>query len=275
MAEHSSIYTASNRATAPGEPRKPGMELRRTSLADEVLATLLHELRTPLAVMTGWSRMLQQQYAEHGDEFLRRGLSQLSRYTSSQAALLTRAGDFCELWTGRAALNRERVDLFDLARVALRGLEPTFTQRGVQQAANFEVPEGPVVGDYARLRQMVTDLLASALETTPVGHRLQVHGTVTEQVVVLSLHDVGDAAGHGAEARAPEDLQATPDAEFVPGQLALAIARGLVVLHGGTLTVTPGQHGTGAATTVRLPRCGTSSVRDFDEELLVDDPVFR
>ena len=129
MTQHSSIYTVPNPPAGRG-PLEPGARVRRTrpqpyaNLADEVLETLLHQLRTPLAVMTGWSRMLEQQYAEHADEFLRRGLSQLTRYTSAQSALLARAGDFCDLRAGRAALNRERVDLFHLASVALRAQQP-------------------------------------------------------------------------------------------------------------------------------------------------------
>ena len=213
MTEHSSIYTPSTPPPRRGE-MEPGARTRRSrpqpyaNLADEVLETLLHQLRTPLAVMTGWSRMLEQQYAEHADEFLRRGLSQLTRHTSAQSALLARAGDFCDLRAGRATLNRERVDLFDLAGVALRAQQPTAVQRGVQQAATFETPEGTVVGDYARLRQIVADLLAAALEATPVGHRLQVHGAVNAQFVVLSLHDASETPERRVAVGVPEDAHA-------------------------------------------------------------------
>ena len=267
MTEHSSIYTPSTPPPRRGE-MEPGARTRRSrpqpyaNLADEVLETLLHQLRTPLAVMTGWSRMLEQQYAEHADEFLRRGLSQLTRYTSAQAALLARAGDFCDLRTGRAALNRERVDLFDLAGVALRAQQATALQRGVQQAATFETPEGTVLGDYARLRQIVADLLATALEATRVGHRLQVHGAVTSQFVVLSLHDAGETAERRVAARAHDDGHPVDDEQLDRRRLTLALARGLVALHGGVLTATPGHHDTGVLTTLRLPRCGASVVHE-------------
>jgi len=267
MTEHSSIYTPSTPPPRRGE-MEPGARTRRSqpqpyaNLADEVLETLLHQLRTPLAVMTGWSRMLEQQYAEHADEFLRRGLSQLTRYTSAQAALLARAGDFCDLRTGRAALNRERVDVFDLAGVALRAQQATALQRGVLQAATFETPEGTVLGDYARLRQIIADLLATALEATRVGHRLQVHGAVTSQFVVLSLHDAGETAERRVAARAHDDGHPVDDEQLDRRRLTLALARGLVALHGGVLTATPGHHDTGVLTTLRLPRCGASVVHE-------------
>ena len=268
MTEHSSIYTASNPPRSGSELEPPGPRMRRSraqpyaNLADEVLETLLNELRTPLAVMTGWSRMLQQQYADHADEFLRRGLSQLTRYTSAQSALLARAGDFCDLRTGRAALNREHVDLFDLAGVALRAQQATALQRGVQQAATFETPEGAVLGDYARLRQIIADLLATALEATRVGHRLQVHGAVTSQFVVLSLHDAGETAERRVSARTHDDAHPVDDEQLDRRRLTLALARGLVALHGGVLTATPGPHDTGVLTTLRLPRCGASVVHE-------------
>ena len=267
MTEHSSIYTPSTPPPRRGE-MEPGARTRRSrpqpyaNLADEVLETLLHQLRTPLAVMTGWSRMLEQQYAEHADEFLRRGLSQLTRHTSAQSALLARAGDFCDLRAGRATLNRERVDLFDLAGVALRAQQPTAVQRGVQQAATFETPEGAVIGDYARLRQIVADLLATALEATRVGHRLQVHGAVTSQFVVLSLHDASETPERRVAVGVPEDAHAVEDEQLDRRRLTLALARGLVALHGGVLTATPGAHDTGLLTTLRLPRCGTRMVRE-------------
>ena len=268
MGEHSSIYTASNRSGSRGDPESPDRKMRharpQANLTDEVLRTLLHELRTPLAVVTGWSRMLEQQYAEHADEFLRRGLSQVTKYTSVQSALLARAGDFCDLWAGHTTLNRERVDLFDLARVALRAQQATAAQRGVQQAATSRPPRARCSGDYVRLRQMIADLLGTALEATPLGRRLQVHGTVTEHLVVLSLHDVGETPRRG-QPRPDTAAHATSDERSDRRQLALAIASGLLALHGGAL-ITSG-HEAGALTTLRLPRCGTGSVRDPQEPI--------
>jgi K+-sensing histidine kinase KdpD len=272
VTEHSSIYTAAHRDARRGElhrstAKPPRPKGQPPNLADEVLATLLHELRTPLAIMTGWSRMLQQQYSDQQDEFLQRGLGQLTKHTAAQAALLARAGDFCDLWTGRAGLARERVDLFDLARIALRGQLATAAQRGVQQAATFEVPEGLVMGDYARLRQMVVELCGSALETTPVGHRLQVHGAVGEQFVVLSLHAMVDDAALYGDAASHEDGHAPSDEQGDRRRLTGALARGLVALHGGVLTVTPRQNEIGELTTIRLPRGGAGVVRDDADEI--------
>jgi hypothetical protein len=88
------------------------------------------------------------------------------------------------------------------------------------------------------------------------------HGAVTAQFVVLSLHDASDMAEPRVAAAVNEDVHAVDDEQLDRRRLTLALARGLVALHGGVLTATPGAHDTGLLTTLRLPRCGTSIVAD-------------
>jgi K+-sensing histidine kinase KdpD len=235
--------------------------------ADDLLGTLLHDLHTPLAVMNGWSRMLQQQYAEQADEFMQRGLTQLTKYAAAQTALLARVNDFCELWNGPATLARDRVDLFDLARVALHAQQSTATQCGVAQALHTEAPEGLVAGDFGRLRQMVRDLLACVLESTSVGRRLQVHGALTEQHVVLTLHDVAASTDEPRLVHAIDDRRSGIEAP-VERRLTFVLARGLVALHGGVLAAAPRLRDDGASLTLRMPRLGMAPVRNDDDSWL-------
>jgi two-component system sensor histidine kinase KdpD len=210
--------------------------------------------------------MLQQQYADRPDEFMQRGLTQLTKYAAAQSAVLTQVGDFRELWNGQAALARDLVDLFDLARLALNAQQAAATQRGVAQALHTEAPEGLVVGDYGRLRQMVCDLLACVLESTPLGRRLQVHGALTEQHVVVTLHDVAGSVEEGPPLRRTDDHRSSAE-PAVERRLAFVLARGLAALHGGTLAAAPRLRGEGASLTLRLPRAGVAARSDDDSWL--------
>jgi len=85
---------------------------------------------------------------------------------------------------------------------------------------------------------------------------------VNAQFVVLSLHDASETPERRVAVGVPEDAHAVEDEQLHRRRLTLALARGLVALHGGVLTATPGAHDMGLLTTLRLPRCGTRLVRE-------------
>lgn len=225
--------------------------LRRNLMAD-----VAHELRTPLTVIQGnLQAMLDGVYP----------LDQAQIATLyDETRLLTRlVEDLRELAlaeAGQLRLERKPVDLVALARAAINSFAPAAEASHI----TLELMLPPaldgvslhVTGDPDRLAQVVRNLLSNALQHTPSGGRVSVRLEPAEKQVRLIVSDTGSGI-------APEDLPHIFD-RFYRGDksrsrrgggagLGLAIARQLVLAHGGTITV-HSQPGQGATFTVTLPQ---------------------
>ncbi|HXH24084.1 MAG TPA: ATP-binding protein [Vicinamibacterales bacterium] len=224
-------------------------------LKDEFLATLSHELRTPLNVILGRAAMLRT--AAEDAAAVRTAASTIERNASALARLVEDLLDVSRIARGQLRLERTRVQLADVIDAVIQGIHPAADSKGIvlEVAADRTMP--PVVGDAARLQQVVWNLLVNAVKFTPPGGRVGVALDVEPRDVVLTVTDTGQGI-------APEFLphafdmfrQAAPAAGRTFGGLGvgLSIVRRLVELHGGTVTAHSAGPGQGATFCVRLPR---------------------
>lgn len=223
---------------------------------DEFLSMLAHELRNPLAPIRNALHVLRIRAGE-GD-----GIEWPWKLVERQVQHLTRIVDdlldVARLTRGRVVLRRERLDLVRLVRQCAED------RRGLLEAAglrlSLELPETPVwvMGDATRLTQVVGSLLDNAAKFVPAGGQVAV-GLGPEagtSQAVLSVRDTG----MGIE---PEMLPHLFEV-FTQGDrsldrsqgglgLGLAVARGLVELHDGSIEAASEGQGRGAEFTIRLP----------------------
>jgi two-component system OmpR family sensor kinase len=232
----------------------------------QFVADASHELRTPLTSIRGFAELYRQGAVRDTDEVGR--LMQRIESEGSRMGLLVE--DLLQL----ARMDQQRpltVTPVDVAEVAgdavhdARALQPDRPLELVLDPAMTELPV--VLGDEARLRQVVGNLVTNALVHTPADARVTV--TVTEEAgpggpeddagtVVVRVADEGPGMEPEDAARVFERFyRADPSRTRAAGGtgLGLAIVASLVAAHGGTvdLRTAPGQ---GAAFTVRLPRSG-------------------
>ncbi|HVX16892.1 MAG TPA: HAMP domain-containing sensor histidine kinase [Acidimicrobiales bacterium] len=206
---------------------------RQAADAMEVVATVSHELRSPLTAVKGYTSLLLNRWGRLGDDQKRFMLEQVHHDADRVTRLVTELLDISRLETGRLTLHRQRVDLVELARsvVAKVRLEyPDLT-------CTFEFPDDfpPVLCDPDKIEQVLTNLVENAVKyASPVG--LAVRGKVADGHVTVSVGDHGE----GIPA---EDLPRIFERFFRAGHnkpsgtgLGLWISRGLVEAHGGRLT---------------------------------------
>jgi signal transduction histidine kinase len=222
---------------------------------DEFLAMLAHELRNPLAPITTAAELLQRGSADAARVTQASGV--IVRQAAHMKALVDDLLDVSRVTRGQVALQRETLDLRDVADMALEQNAPTLARRG-HVLTVVPAPDAlPVHGDRVRLVQVLSNLLNNAARYTPEGGR-----------IVLALG--GDAAHVEAAVEdngpgIPADLLPHVFDLFVQGVrspdraqgglgLGLALARTLVALHGGSIAAGPGAGGCGARIVVRLPR---------------------
>ena len=239
----------------------------------QFVADASHELRTPLASIRGYTELIRREGAdadlpEEATYALERVHSESVRMTALVEDLLLLA----RLDAGRE-LRREEVDLVGLlvdtvadARAAgpdhdwqldLAVLEPP-ADATPEEAEDF-LPEPPlVIGDEARLRQVVVNLLANARVHTPAGSHVTTTLAREGDTLIVRIHDDGPGIAPDVRDRLFERFaRGDSSRERRTGStgLGMSIALAIVQSHGGSIDVAsstaPEDHGT--TFSVRLP----------------------
>jgi len=233
-------------------------ELNR--LKDEFLATLSHEMRTPLAAVLGWSRMLAG--GQLGAERAAQAIDAIQRNAQAQAKIVDDILDVARGTSGNLRLDITPVDLVVVAQRAIEAIAPAAAGKNIQvdmHAADAVA----VAGDAGRLQQVVWNLLSNAVKFTPSGGRVNVDVVGRDGVAELSVSDTGVGI---SPAFLPYVFDKFRQADgSVTRQhgglgLGLAIARHLIELHGGSIAAHSAGEGAGATFIVRLERRAVGSV---------------
>jgi PAS domain S-box-containing protein len=220
---------------------------------DQFLATLSHELHSPLNVMIGWIQMLRSDQISR--DAATRGFDVLDRSVRLQAKLIEDLLDVSRIIAGKLRVEKRSVDLAVVARIAVDAALPAARAKHVALSAAI-TPSLLMQADPQRLQQVVSNLLTNALKFTPE------HGTIEVRVVrvdgraEIAIHDTGIGI-------APELLPRIFD-RFQQGDssttrkhrglgLGLAIVKHLVEQHGGQIAASSAGQDCGSTFTVTLP----------------------
>ena len=234
-------------------------ELKETDhRKDEFLATLAHELRGPLAPLGNVLAIMKR--SEREDGTMRQIRGTIERQVGQLVRLVDDLLDVSRITRGRLELRRERVELGSVLRQAIETCRPLVDAR--QQQLTVTLPDDPIYldADRARLAQVFYNLLNNAAKyTPPQGHvwlLAERRGGGGE--VVVHVRDNGLEIEPDKLARIFEPFtqgHATLESAAGAGGLGigLALAKQLVGMHGGSISVTSEGAGKGTEFSVRLP----------------------
>ena len=214
-----------------------------------LVATVSHELRTPLAAQRALLENLVDGVVSPDDEALRRALRQSERLSALVADLL----DLSRLEAGVAPLAVIDVRVADLLRAAVA--ETAISPRTVSVRCETHPEDLTILGDPARLAQLVVNLIDNAIRHSPPGGEVLVTArAIDASVWWLEVRDEGPGIPTADAERVFERFGSGGDSAGGTG-LGLAIARWVCELHGGTITAQPADHATtGALLRASLPR---------------------
>jgi two-component system OmpR family sensor kinase len=216
-----------------------------------------HELRTPLTTIRGFAELYRQGAARDVELLMNRIESESRRMGLLVEDLLLLAR-----LDAQRPLERHRVDLLALASDAVHDARSVAPKRDI----TMEVFDGPgtpeVLGDEARLRQVLSNLVANALQHTPESAGIAVRVGTDGDNAVLQVCDEGPGMSGEDAHRVFERFYRTDSSRARASGgtgLGLSIVDSLVYAHGGTVSVTtaPGQ---GCRFTVNLPRIADVAV---------------
>jgi diguanylate cyclase (GGDEF)-like protein len=220
----------------------------------ELMCLVAQELNHPLAPVRLATAMLGRTRSD--EPLLPRVQSIIEAQARHMSHLVAAAQDVANAEAGILKIEREEVDLVDAIDAALSGFRVSMDVRGQQFSAQLPGTAVKLVGDRARLVQIVGNLLDNASKYTPDGGEIRLSLEVADGAAVLSVSDNG--IGITSQAL-PEIFEPfAPDTQAlglngVGRGIGLAVVRALVVAHGGTVRALSEGSGLGSRFLVTLP----------------------
>ena len=221
---------------------------------DLFLATLSHDLRTPLTAILGWTRLLREGGLDASTQ--QEGLDTIEQNASAQAALIEDILDLTRIASGKISIDRAEVDFGAIVKESVNGLQPVVAEKGSALQLRLNAPRTTVSGDAKRLRQIVWNLVSNAIKFSPEGSTIEVEVNGDTSTVEMKVIDHGIGIDSSVLPRVFERFrQAHGDHSVKLGGLGLglAIVKDLAELHGGTVSAWSAGAGTGSTFKVRLP----------------------
>jgi PAS domain S-box-containing protein len=227
---------------------------RANRTKDEFLATLSHELRTPMTAIVGWAGLLDS--GEVDQETFAEAIEAIRRSARIQAELIDDVLDMSRIVAGKLRLQVERLDLREVVKAALETVAPAAEARDIR--IEVDAPDDPVTvaADRNRMQQVIWNLLSNAIKFTPTHGEVHVQLETEQSNARLRVIDTGQGIDPQFVPHLFElFLQAESSSTRSHGGLGLglAIVRHLTELHGGTVSATSEGVGTGAEFTLTLP----------------------
>jgi two-component system CheB/CheR fusion protein len=221
---------------------------------NEFLAMLSHELRNPLAPIRNSLYVLDR--AEQGSAQAKRAQATIDRQTAHLTRLVDDLLDITRISKGKIQLRKQVVDLSDLVRRTVDDHRSVFAADGL--GLEVAVPDAAlwVDGDATRLAQVLGNLLHNAAKFSDRDGHTSVSLAKEQNMAVVSVRDTGVGLSREIVPRIFEPFtQADTTLDRTRGGLGLGLAlvKGLVDLHGGSVRVESEGLGQGSEFTIRLP----------------------
>jgi signal transduction histidine kinase len=225
----------------------------QSRLKDEFLATLSHELRTPMNVILGWLTILDRSNPLRDASS---AIAVIRRNAEHQAKLIEDLLDMTRLMAGALQLDMNEVDVGALVKGTIQDLQPAADDKQISVTASVEPGIGEVLGDAKRLQQVLWNLVQNAVKFTDPGGRVEISASRIDGYLRIAVHDTGHGIDpeflpHVFERFRQQDASSTKEAYGLG--LGLSIAKLLVELHGGSIQASSPGIGQGATFTVEIP----------------------
>lgn len=226
---------------------------------DRALATLAHDVRSPIGAIDGYCCNMEDEIYGPINDAQRRAMGRVRMAGRHLLSLLENVMDMVRLDAGAVTVVAVPVRLREVAREAVDLLAPAAAARR-QSLVLADGPDVVVVGDQARIRQVLVNLLGNAVKFTPEEGRITVATAVRDDDGArwgeVRVSDTGPGIPEAERAAVFEPYYRSAGTARAPGVgLGLAISHALVARMGGALTLAS-EVGVGSTFTLALPVAG-------------------
>ena len=222
---------------------------------DQFLANVSHELRTPLSAIVLWASLIEDQKM-HDPEQLDEAIRAIRKSAEEQRELIEDLVDNARIIAGKLRLDPKPIDLAAVVHEGVETGRSLASEKKVTLDESSDPDVSRVMVDGGRIKQVVSNLVNNAIKFTPSGGRVDVKLRRAQDEVQIIVADTGVGMTRefieNAFDRFTQVEQATTRTKSGLG-LGLAIARQIVELHGGLITVDSPGVGHGCTFMVRMP----------------------
>ena len=223
-------------------------------LKDEFLATLSHELRSPLNAIVGWVHIARRHAGDNVE--LARSLDTIERNVRAQTQIVNDLLDMSRIMTGQVRLDTQTIDLRDAVSNAVEAVRPAADLKRVRIEKDLDASIGWTKVDQSRLQQVLWNLLSNAVKFTAPGGRVRVALERVNSHAEIIIQDSGVGIAPAFlpfvfERFRQEDSSTTRRHGGLG--LGLSIVKSLAELHGGSVRASSPGEGQGSTFTVSLP----------------------
>ncbi len=212
------------------------IENARLFQQSDLLSEVVHELRTPLTSIRGYSKMLL--LAEDIDQEKKLEFTEtIHREAVRLGQMINDFLDLARLESGRTYIAQEPVNMNEVISETLAVLQPQAEERQVSIALQAPETLPPIIGDPARLKQVMVNLVSNAVKYNHEGGRVDIEVKVEGDELSVAVRDTGRGIAAEDLPHIFEKFYRVDDSEQVKGTgLGLSIAKHIVEAHGGTIS---------------------------------------
>jgi PAS domain S-box-containing protein len=220
---------------------------------DNFLATLSHELRTPMTSILGWVQFLRS--GDYSADELREALHMIENSAQLQKRLIDDMLDVSRIILGKFQVDLRPTHLSEIVEAAVTNARPDAAERGIRLTSDvLRPPDDVVEADAGRLQQVIGNILSNAIKFTPPGKQVALRLERVDHMLQISVLDEGEGIEPSFLPHVFERLrQADASSKRSGLGLGLAIARHIIDLHHGEIHAESEGLGKGARFTVTLP----------------------
>ncbi len=219
---------------------------------DNFLATLSHELRTPMTSILGWVQFLRTGHYEPDE--LEEALRTIESSARLQARLIDDMLDVSRMILGKFQVDLQPTRISDIIEAALTTARPLAAENDVRLTWDIEDRNAVVEADPSRIQQVIHNLLSNAIKFTPAGKHVDLRTGRHDGKLSIQVADEGEGIEPSFLPYVFDRLRQAEGSNKRSGLgLGLAIARHIVELHHGDIVAESEGPGHGAKFTVTLP----------------------
>jgi len=231
---------------------------RANAFKRDILGTVAHDLKNPLAVIMGRTEMLKELVgnatAPTTDNFLRQ-VEQIRSATSRMAGMVNSLISDAMADALDINVRKERVDLVEIVQSVAEANQPTAARK--EQALQVRAPHRLMIEcDADRMREAIDNLVSNAIKYSPLSGQIDIVAAEEAGVAVISVIDRGPGLTRDDMSRLFgrfQRLSAKPTGGESSAGLGLSIVKRIVDLHEGSISASNSASGGGATFTITLP----------------------
>jgi two-component system sensor histidine kinase KdpD len=251
------IALALERARLADEAQHAQVQAEADRLRSSLLSSVSHDLRTPLASITGAASSLLEAGTALDASTHRELLETIQEESERLGRLVNNLLQMTRLESGALQLRKDWHPLEEIVGAALGRLKRALGDRPVTTRMPEDLSLVPI--DDVLIEQVFINLVDNAIKYTPAGSAIEIAAWTGESAVTVEVADHGPGLTPGEEQRVFEKFYRGDPAATRGAGLGLAICRGFVQAHGGRIWA-ENRRGGGAAFRFTLPLTGTPPV---------------